>query len=595
MTKSSGSNTRALLMALLVMVIGGGWIWISLSPGISPLGSEDLDGDGVNDFFQSVDPVVEYRPDQEGGWTEEKVGYTSSLDLPLLVFYSMLFLIAAPAGVYFTVHMRPVREKQRREARENGVMYDAVRRMASFLEVTPSLLYSVKYSFQSMPPSDRRVLSPLVWGSRGQGRSFGETYREFRKRWSEADPLIGKALSDLRQAGSEGSHPEVKRSARRTIRELTSEARRKASEYSESLKGPSTALFAVGVLLPVLLATMIPVAGLGEGTAWMLAVILWVLLPGAIMIIGGRLVRRRPLFGVEPPESFRPGFSPTGTFLASVGGLSMILVCLFRGLYTDFSSLPVSGEELLYLGVILSVSVIGAGFALFMDGGAGNRASIRKIIMDEVPDLLLELGSRVQEGLSFEGSLSRAVAASGDSIRSIGGSISPPPGMDPENPPPSWIDHLIGTSHHFARAGPEAGGNAIKALGGHIRELNTLKKEMSVKIKSAVGQMEVTASLIAPLMIGGSVAIFHLLESTPVPEGGSVLMVGSPASETISSTAFILLTGGYLLLLSVTTTLVLYRLRSGSERGGWHLVPTRVVAAAFSFCTGAVLGSMIIG
>ena len=591
------SKFPTLVISLSILILGGIWVWISLTPDISPLGSEDLDQDGVNDFFQDLDPIVEYRLDEDGKWHEERLGYTSSIDIPLVIFYSVFFLIVVPASVYAYVHMRPVREEQRRSSRENGVMYDAVRRMASFLEVTPSLIYSVKYSIQSMAPDDRKVLSCLIWDSRGGGKSFARSYSDFRRGWSERDPLISKALSDLEQAGSEPTHPEVKRSARRTIRELTSGARRKATEYSESLKAPSTGLFAVGVLLPVLLATMIPVAGLGEGTVWMLAILLWFILPGGIMIIGGRLVRKRPLFGVETSEPSHPTLSLWCMVLSSAGVVLLILFAysiIFETKIID-PAIPISGKEISYLGLILSLALIIGGFSLFIDGGAGRRTNTKEDVMKEAPNLLLELGSRVQEGLSFEASMSRAVSASGENIREMRGSVAPPPGVVKVKKPPSWLSHLISASRQFSRAGSEAGGTAIKALGGHIRELNNLKDEMAVKVKSAVGQMEITASLIAPVMIGGSVAIFHLLDSTPVSDGGPLLMMGSPASETIPSTTFILLTGGYLLLLSITTTLVLYRLKNGSEKGGWHLVPTRVLAAAVSYVLGAIGGSFVIG
>ena len=47
------------------------------------------------------------------------------------------------------------------------------------------------------------------------------------------------------------------------------------ARYLQSLQGPTTALFAIGVLLPVLLATMIPISGIGGSTVYMLGFLLW--------------------------------------------------------------------------------------------------------------------------------------------------------------------------------------------------------------------------------------------------------------------------------------------------------------------------------
>jgi hypothetical protein len=105
--------------------------------------------------------------------------------------------------------------------------------------------------------------------------------------------------------------------------------------------------------------------------------------------------------------------------------------------------------------------------------------------------------------------------------------------------------------------------------------------------------MEVTSSLFAPVMIGSSAGIFSLMESTGSSVSGGMMMGGAADGGAISAFHFILMTGGYLIFLSISTTLTLHRLETGMTSGGWYKVPKRIVQASVAFTIG-VCTSMIL-
>ncbi|MGA1822540.1 MAG: hypothetical protein ACMUIG_08430 [Thermoplasmatota archaeon] len=591
---------RPLTASIIALVIGIAVLRISMDPDLNPINGSDLDGDSVSDMYQETNPLIEVTIDGSGDPVEERVGYESSPDLPVIVFTASLFLVLIPAAAYLYFWNIPRRRDERWRSRKAGIMHDSVRRMASFLEVNPSLFYSIKCTIASQEEADRQVLNALLWESRCGGRPFRVVYDDFTDRCGRDDPLIGKTLKDLASAEGEASREEVRKSARRAIDELTEDAGRKMAEYVESLKTPSTALFALGVLLPVLLSTMIPLAGIETSTTWMLGFLLWVVIPGGIILFGNSLVRRRPMFGNQ--SDYVKGVNMIrrlpGIGLAFAG---LILFAITLALATEGAGPEVSPplmtiEEFRVLLLIDSAALTAAGAVWAFTAGYSGSINAGKELDREIPGFLNSLGTSILEGSSFEGAVRKAASNSREPIRGFRNRLSDPSGLSAsmEGLPPG-LNGVLSAAYHFSRTGSEAGGQAVRALSSHLRGMNNLDSEMSRKIQGAVGQMEVTASILAPLMIGGSVSIFHLLESTVMPGDGSMALMGVPASSSISGPAFMILTGGYLLLLSVATAVTLFRLRNGRDSGGWHRVPARIIQSAAAYTAGVVLSVLVIG
>jgi hypothetical protein len=93
-------------------------------------------------------------------------------------------------------------------------------------------------------------------------------------------------------------------------------------------------------------------------------------------------------------------------------------------------------------------------------------------------------------------------------------------------------------------------------------------------------------------MIGASVGIFRLLDPDVLSEG--ITLLGGGASP-MTSSAFMVLSGVYLILLSASSSLTISRLRSGEMSGGWENVPRNMMRAILSFSAGALISIAVIG
>lgn len=551
------------------------------------LGSEDLDGDGVSDTFQDIHEDSDLVLTSSGDWKEIHIGYSSNMNLPFTAFTALFLLLISPMVTYYLLFEVPVRKENLNRKVSASAMHDNVRRMASFLSTNPSLPKAARLSHVSQEGEGERILGQILWKSRTTGESLEEALLE-RSR-SLDDLALESSLEGLISAQSESSLQEVTRTCNAVVERMGEDIKEKMSSYTSSLRGPSTALFGLGVLLPVLLATMIPIAGFSTRTIVMIGFLMWVVVPFLIIRTGRTLVLRRPIVrtnGSDPSTYHFNYFSLSGplagTMVLIAGALHLMdivdLPLLLEGPFPDTDSTSVL---MLLLGSSAVLCSLTSGFM-------GKKSEKREKILKEeekVPDLLSEIGTRVMEGKSFEKALERGMERIKDNPTMMG--------KVPANGGP--LRNNLTVAREYSRAGSSIGGSSIKALSGHLGEMLRLQASMKEAVRNSIGQMETTSSIFAPLMIGVSVGIFELMgRSTGSMDGGQ--MIGASMSQgDMTIAGFILLAGVYLLLLSISTTLTMRRLEEGDPTVGWERVPRNLMLSSITFTAGVAGSTLLLG
>ncbi|MFW3145964.1 MAG: hypothetical protein ACMUIE_04045 [Thermoplasmatota archaeon] len=586
-----------LLAASLLALFFGGLIFLGLLFGARIGMLQDVDKDGISDIFQKVQAHGELF-EEEGEWRWVTTHHTSELNMPVVVLLGLLLLTFLPSAVHLYLWYRPVKMKISQRREEEGMMHDQVRRMAAFLEVNPSLQNAVRATQVSLPDGEQRILGPLIWSPFTTGAPFSEVFTEYTADWRSRSAHIGEALSSLGASVSEKDSEKVSISARRTINTFDKATRDRIREYSRSLGGPTTALFAVGVMLPLMLAILIPLMGLSASRTIMIGALLWVVIPMGIISYGNSLVGRRPLRrhdqGGRVPFSFT--FVPL-YLLEMLGGILILTAVLLGGPESFFRSisnmLPLDPVSLRFLAGFVGASLMVASVIGSLTHGEGGMMTRDRELRSRAPRAAGIIGMHVQDGLSFPAALRRvASSAEGDELR------MPPylPGdMGYIDMLPPHLADTLRSAEQFSRSGPEAGGRAIKALSSHLEELNRMEIDLGSRIRASIGQMGMTASLFAPLMVGSSVGIFSLLERSGSNLSSTSYLAGGAAVGGMELHHFLLLSSGYLAALVVSTTITLHRLENGTSGGGWYKVPGRLVISSLSFAAAAVLSSILVG
>ncbi|MFO8052331.1 MAG: hypothetical protein R6V01_11640 [Thermoplasmatota archaeon] len=557
--------------------------------------SPDSDGDGISDLFQNLEEEKELVM-VEDGWKSVVVGRTSEMNAPVLLLTGALLLFVLPLLTYTYLWQRPLRRRNAKKRMEESRMLDLVRRIASFLEIDPSLQGAVRSTQSSLPHDQQGILGPLVWDPMTRGVSFEDVFEDFSQYWTGRSRLIGDALRSLGASAREKDQEKISLSVRRTMQSFDKGSRELIQEYARSLAGPSTVIFALGVLLPLMLATMIPLIGLSGSSLIMVGFLLWIVVPMGILYYGRILVERRPMrdTSFSGESEGKASFSFASLSLLISGGTVTVFTVLNHAGEIDagvISALPLDTPSITVLGLLLSVSLIASGIMSLYTRSMVEQVKRKEVNKDLSHSLLREVGTGLEEGRSFETSVRRAVCRETNRTEGV-----PPPFPGDTNYVESLshpFDHLLGTAKHFSRAGAKAGAGAVKALAGHLEEMHSMERDLASRIRSSIGQMGITASVFAPLMIGSSVGIFMLMErSSSSSQGG---MIGGSMSSGMEVHHFMILSGGYLLMLGISTTLTLYRLESGRPKGGWHRVPRALVLSSLSFTFSSILSSLLIG
>jgi hypothetical protein len=584
------------LSAFIASSLLGCLVLVSIYTNFPVAISGDMNRDGISDEFQVITPIEDLVM-KNGSWEPVVVGYDSEPDLLFLVFSGSLLVLVLPLSIALWIWNRPVRARKLNRWEEEGVMQDTVRRLAAFLEINPSLPEAVRLARSSMDEKDQRLLGPLVWGPFAEGRSFKQVYSGMVEEWRSRSPELGRALEGLSSAEREGSRIEVSSSSREVVQRLSEDTKSRMEEYSRSLSGPSTALFGLGVLLPMLLSTMIPVAGMSGRTAILVGFLLWVVLPAGMVYAGNTLLLRRPApsfskgahgHSVIMPTPFNTASLVLGSIFLGISILSTASQGGHGGALYNIMDHGIVPLLLSFIGISMIVAGIIDMLTRKREAGIGEW----KRTMEFSPHFLQEIAVSLSEGYSFERSLAAAIQKR--NFLDKRGSFLPG-----EDRLLSWVPEplrsFLGNAREYSKAGAGPGGQAVRVLSKHISGLVRLEKDMASRVRSTIGQMELTASLFAPLMIGTSAGIFSLMETTSgtIPDG---LIIGGGVGEgSIGVFHFVLLTGGYLLSLSIVSTLVLHRLETGDPHGGWGKVPRRILQSSLAFAAGVIISTILIG
>jgi hypothetical protein len=404
------------------------------------------------------------------------------------------------------------------------------------------------------------------------------------------DLTLESSLEGLISAQSESSLQEVRSTCNAVVDRMGEDIKEKMTSYSSSLKGPSTALFGLGVLLPVLLATMIPIAGFSTRTVVMIGFLMWILVPFLIIRTGRTLVLRRPIVRASSHKDTHSYDSNPFSLLGPIIGIIIMIAgsvnlleifnlpIILKGPFPD----PDSTSVLLFLlGVSVFISSLAWGF---IKKKQQRRRELSKE-EEKVPDLLSEIGTHLMEGRSFERALERGMERIDYNLTMLG--------RVPIMGGP--LRNSLTVAREYSRAGSNVGGSSIKALSGHLREMLRLQFSMKEAVRNSVGQMETTSSIFAPIMIGVSVGIFELMGRSAGSVDGGQIIGASMSGGSMTIAGFILLAGVYLLLLSISTTLTMRRLEEGDPAVGWERVPRNLMLSSITFTAGVAGSTLLLG
>jgi hypothetical protein len=511
--------------------------------------------------------------------TVVRAGYGAALvALPLVGLVGTLAGLPAPAvvagtlgtalGAAHAVHRLPVVLAHLRRTAALGAAPNLLGRAVLRMRTTPAPERAAAFAAAAGEGPLADALDEHVRRARG---TSGTGLRSFAREWGERFPALRRGVL-LVEAAATAPAGDRSRTLDRAMRAVLDGTRDRMATFVADVRGPATALYAFGVLLPLALVSVLPaarVAGLPVSVAAVVAVY-DVALPVGVAGAGVWLLARRPVaFRPAPVPPDHPDL-PARRWprLLAAAGVAAVAWAL-------------AGRLLGWAGPVGAAGV-GAGAALRWwyrpERAVRGRA---RAVESGLADALALVGQEVTAGTAapsalpavadhLDGELGAVLAEADRRSRQLRVGVGE--ALVGEYGP---LAHLPSPRARSAaalldRAAVEGrpAGDAAVALADHVEELASVEREARAALSRVTDTLASTGALFAPLVGGTTVGLAGAMAGV----GGTRPLPAGPLGLAV---------GGYVLALAVLLTALSVALERGLDRalvghrvGGALLVAT---------------------
>jgi hypothetical protein len=556
-------------------------------------GRDDADEDALAEALALLGWTVGAGALRRAGDTLAAAGACLALATAAVLPPALPAVAVATAAGWYVPRRLPVALASARETAALGAAPVVVSHAVLRMRLEPTVERAAAFAARADDGPLGRSLAEHVRRARGTPAAGLGAWGE---RWGERFPALRRAASLVAAAGR-ATPAERARSLDRATRAILDGTRERTASAAAALRGPVTALYAFGVLLPLALVAVLPAArSAGVGLTLPVVVALYDLaLPLSLAAAGGWLLLRRPAtFPATPVPADHPDLParrwPTLAGGAVAAGLAWLVATRF---------LPPWSPPLAAVGVGVGLALVG-----WFRPAVAVRERVRAVEAG-LPDALYLVGRRVGEGRAVEaaiesaadeasGAVGEVLAATarrqrtlrvgvGEALYGDHGALSTLPS-----------DRVHGTLRLLVVAAREGrpAGEALVAVADHVDRLRSVEREARRDLRRVTTTLANTAAVFGPLVGGVTVALADSMGgrslsapsaagtagSRSPPTGGADALptVGAEAGVRASGTdaagaAATLPTGGLALAVGVYVLLLaalLTALATGLERGG---------------------------
>ncbi|HJX04776.1 MAG TPA: hypothetical protein VJ489_03060, partial [Thermoplasmata archaeon] len=366
----------------------------------------------------------------------------------------------------------------------------------------------------------------------GKFESFEEALLSLGDMWVAQGDDLKTSLNSMVTSSREATHDGRRRALERANQAMIAGGKRRIEEYAMSLSTPSMLIFGLGILLPLMVGSFLPMlswniwsmdsvsreGGLhaqSQSTSQMVF-IMNLLFPAIAFLIALSAVSSHPL------ESVGNG----------VGKKRL-------GLSGGIAALAVSGASCLAVWISLDESVIRSVLLLFSAVGplsiwllSNSRLAerIQGHPAEDLEDVLFRTGARMLEGENFEAALHRAATDLGrgrsEAARklSLKGLLAAnelviEPFLEESSFGVRNATQGLKITREAAAKDEAAAGMLAMDLASYLKDLRDLDNTLKNRLKPTVSMMKTTALFLAPIVLGVTYAIYLSLASMLGGEG----------------------------------------------------------------------------
>ncbi|TKX53642.1 type II secretion system protein [Halorubrum sp. SP3] len=438
--------------------------------------------------------------------------------------------LAAAVGGVHAIHRAPVWLASLRRTRALGAAPGLVGRLVLRMRLDPSTERAVRFAART---GDGPLAAALSRHERGSADGPTSGIQAFAREWRPWFPAIDRAAALVRTAAT--APPERRgRCLDRALDATLSGTTDRLASFVGAVRGPVSALYAFGVLLPLALIALLP-AGAAAGVAigpGLVAGLYLVVLPGGLVAASAWLLSRRPV--AFPP----PRISGDHPDVPDRSGRALLVGCVLGAAAAVVAARAVAPWAWPVAGV-----GVGIGTALFV------LVRPRQAVLSDVreverglPDAMTVIGGDVAEGVAVE----TAVANAGDRLDGATGEVFERAGRRSDtlrvgvreaflggggpaaDVPSPRLRGAIALLAVAAREGRPAG-DVLLELADQLEALRDLERDARRQLATVTGTLSNTAAVFAPLVGGATVALATGIETVDVGGLGAGAAAGADA------------------------------------------------------------------
>lgn len=478
-----------------------------------------------------------------------------AIPLPVVLGFGVLL-----GGVtFYTIQEAPHLLAAFRRTRALGDTPNLIGRAVLRMEIQPSLETAVQFAADT----GRGPLADSLAANVNRSMGTPQTgLLSFADEWSDHFPALRRSAHLLATAES-APEGERARTLDRSLEAILHGTKEHMAEFTNEIQGPSTAIFAFGVLLPMALVALTPAAGFADipTPIWAFVAIYDVALPCLLVGASVWLLVRRPV-AFPPPDVTRAHpdipdriWPPFAAAIAGVVGGLLI-------------------PKLAGVGYLAPIAAVGLGIGLFLRVYFQPVKDVRTHVRDveaHLTDALYLIGRQISEGEAVEAAIHHAAdrvpAETGEVFEHASGlqqrlHLSVDEAFFGDHGAlkdvPSARAHGTASLLSIAADEGQPAGRAIVSMADHLEELQEVENEAKRDLSSVTGTLETTAGYFGPLIAGVVIALADAI--------GQSDAIAEFAGGTVPTDQLALVVGAYVLTMSIILTTLSVGLRYGLDR-----------------------------
>ncbi len=486
-----------------------------------------------------------------------------SLTILELIAYGVPITVVVPALVLLFIANYPDMLEQRLKVNSLGKAPESINYMTMSMRVRPSLHRAIVFAAKNTDEPISSGLNKIIWDVYTRKRSnLEESFLSFALEWGEWNDSLKRSLYAVRSSLLEKTEQGMKKSLARANKIVINGTKKEIKDFTESLRTPTTILFSIGILLPLIIGAMLPmialsgldVKSIASETAVksptiglpLIVLLMDVVSPLGAFLYSYKILGDRP--GTTAPPDVESMSDNRKKMVISLGlgaGLSFIVFLLYPVLK---SMMPLP----LFLPVVVPVSY----YCLSTTWKEREERNRVKEMESEFPDALFQLGSRIAEGVSPE----MAIYRTGETMEgteigklfkritstlqvkglSIDEALFGTDGILVDFPSRD-IGATMKTVIEISKKDPKEAGNTIIQIANFKQDMADMDHEIRSNLSQSVEMMKGTALIFAPIVMGIVASLYFMLEGV-FSEMASIDMV-SPVVFTAVLEVYLILIG----------------------------------------------------